>query len=50
MEISPLKEVAPANMSLMSVTEETFQVEISPLKEVAPANMLDILVTRSTQQ
>ena len=35
LERSPLKTMAPNNMSDMSVTDETFQLERSPLKEEA---------------
>ena len=37
--MSPLKVVAPENMSFMLVTAETSQEEMSWLKEVAPLNM-----------
>ena len=45
------KEVAPLNMSYMSVTAETSHpVQVLPLKEVAPSNMLDMSVTAETLQ
>ena len=47
-EMSPLKDVAPANMPNIFVTEETSQLFRGWLKDVAPANMPNMPVTEDT--
>ena len=43
-----MKDVAPANVPYISVTEETSQELRDWLKDVAPANIRDISVTEET--
>ena len=48
--MSPSKEVAPANISAVSVTDEVSQLERSPSKEVALLNIQLISVTDEVSQ
>ena len=48
--MSALKDLAPKNISCMSVTLDTSHLEMSALKKVAPTNIFRIVVTRDTSQ